>query len=119
MSFTVTYFTVGNLVTLWNPFGIMYSQFSVGPLLYICCSSSVPLLYIFFPPKGCKLPMVDLEQIKYRNLYLYQVKVCKILTLKSIPTYGCLCLMLRQVDVAQSQITVGTLTLEKWSETSK
>ena len=28
----------------------MYSQFGVGPLLYLCCSSHVPLLYIFCPP---------------------------------------------------------------------
>ena len=102
-----------------EPFQYYAFSVSVGPLLYLCCSSFVPLLYIFFPPKGCKLPMVDLEQIEYRKMYLYQIKVCKILTLKSIPTYGCLCLMLRQVDVAQSQITVGTLTLEKWSEISK
>ena len=31
-------------------FGIMYSQFGVGPPLYLCCSSHVPLLYIFCPP---------------------------------------------------------------------
>ena len=30
--------------------GIMYSQFGVGPLLYLCCSSHVHLLYIFCPP---------------------------------------------------------------------
>ena len=29
--------------------GIMYSQFGVGPLLFFCCSSLVPLLYIFCP----------------------------------------------------------------------
>ena len=28
----------------------MYSQFGVGPLLYLCCSSHVPLLNIFCPP---------------------------------------------------------------------
>ena len=33
-----------------STFGIMYSQFGVGHLLYLCCSSLVPLLYIFCPP---------------------------------------------------------------------
>ena len=28
----------------------MYSQFGVGHLLYLCCSSLVPLLYIICPP---------------------------------------------------------------------
>ena len=31
-------------------YGIMYSQFGVGPLLYLCCSSHVLLLYVFCPP---------------------------------------------------------------------
>ena len=33
-----------------SPNGIMYSQFGVGPLLYLCCSFHVPPLYIFCPP---------------------------------------------------------------------
>ena len=36
--------------TMNNIFGIMFSQFGVGHLLYLCCSSLVPLLYIICPP---------------------------------------------------------------------
>ena len=30
--------------------GIMYSQFGVGPLVYLCCPSHAPMLFIFCPP---------------------------------------------------------------------
>ena len=45
-----------NTLTVFEPhwlisnFGIMYSQFGVGPLLCLCCSSYVPLLYTSCPP---------------------------------------------------------------------
>ena len=39
---------------MWRLFGdsdgIVYSQYGVGPLLYLCCSSHVLPLYIFCPP---------------------------------------------------------------------
>ena len=44
----------------------MYSQFGVGPLLYLCYSSLVPLLYIFCPLLflSCA-PALPLEYLLY------------------------------------------------------
>mgnify|MGYP001791667851 CR=1 FL=1 len=57
---------------------------SVVPLLFIFCTSAVHLLF----PKGCKLPMVDLEQIEYRKMYLYQIKVFLLMDAMSYATTG-------------------------------
>ena len=47
-------------------YGIMYSQIGVGPLLYLCCPSLEPLLYIFCPLLfiSCT-PALPLEYLLY------------------------------------------------------
>ena len=49
----------------------MYSQFGEGPLLYLCCSSHVPLLYIFCPPVVHPLCSCAASQVPVVPLLLF------------------------------------------------